>query len=193
MNFGINIANLRKKNNFSQEELAEMVGVTRQTISKWELGETTPDINQAKVLSKIFNISLDKLVNNDIQNMLIERVSNTERLAGITIKILRRIGIFFFIFLVIIVVLFIMFIVGRASSDDYDVVGRVSITCNLDSESYLYEVEYNKNYQIINSGGDACIANHIDIEKLDDANKVMAHIDDYFKDRGGSCNTYSRK
>ena len=193
MNFGINIANLRKKNNLSQEELAEMVGVTRQTISKWELGETNPDINQAKVLSKIFNISLDELVNNDIQNMLIERVSNTERLAGITIKILRRIGIFFFIFLVIIVVLFIIFIVGRSSSDDYDVVGKMSITCNLDSESYLYEVEYNKNYQIINAGGDAWIANHIDIEKLDDANKVMAHIDDYFKDHGGSCNTYSRK
>ena len=47
MNLGQKIASLRKKNNLSQEELAERIGVTRQTISKWELEETTPDINQA--------------------------------------------------------------------------------------------------------------------------------------------------
>lgn len=59
MNLGNKIMTLRKKNNLSQEDLAEKVGVTRQTISKWELEETTPDINQAKKLSMIFNISLD--------------------------------------------------------------------------------------------------------------------------------------
>jgi transcriptional regulator with XRE-family HTH domain len=56
MNLGNKIIELRKKNNLSQEELAEKVGVTRQTISKWELEETSPDIKQAKNLSKIFNI-----------------------------------------------------------------------------------------------------------------------------------------
>ena len=59
MNLGNKIMTLRKKNNLSQEDLAEKVGVTRQTISKWELEETTPDINQARKLSMIFNISLD--------------------------------------------------------------------------------------------------------------------------------------
>lgn len=82
MNLGNKIMTLRKKNNLSQEDLAEKVGVTRQTISKWELEETTPDINQAKKLSMIFNISLDELVNNDVNSILIEKVSNTERLAG---------------------------------------------------------------------------------------------------------------
>lgn len=86
MNLGEKIVSLRKKNNLSQEELAEKVGVTRQTISKWELEETTPDINQAKKLSKLFNISLDELTNNDISNILVEKVSNTEKLAGIIIK-----------------------------------------------------------------------------------------------------------
>lgn len=85
MNLGNKIMTLRKKNNLSQEDLAEKVGVTRQTISKWELEETTPDINQAKKLSMIFNISLDELVNNDVNSILIEKVSNTERLAGIII------------------------------------------------------------------------------------------------------------
>lgn len=73
MNLGEKIVSLRKKNNLSQEELAEKVGVTRQTISKWELEETTPDINQAKKLSKLFNISLDELTNNDINNILVEK------------------------------------------------------------------------------------------------------------------------
>lgn len=48
MNLGNKITELRKQINLSQEELAEKVGVTRQTISKWELEETSPDINQAK-------------------------------------------------------------------------------------------------------------------------------------------------
>ena len=77
MNLGNKISSLRKKNSLSQEELAEKVGVTRQTISKWELEETTPDINQAKMLSKIFKVSLDELCNNDINNILVEKVSNT--------------------------------------------------------------------------------------------------------------------
>ena len=73
MNLGNKIVSLRKKNNLSQEELAEKVGVTRQTISKWELEETAPDINHAKTLSKIFNVSLDELTNNNINSILTEK------------------------------------------------------------------------------------------------------------------------
>ena len=79
MNLGNKIVSLRKKNNLSQEELAEKVGVTRQTISKWELEETAPDINQAKTLSKIFNVSLDELTNNNINSILTEKISNTAK------------------------------------------------------------------------------------------------------------------
>ena len=48
MEIGNKILELRKKANLSQEQLAEKINVTRQTISKWELNETTPDIKQAK-------------------------------------------------------------------------------------------------------------------------------------------------
>ena len=85
MEIGNKILELRKKNNLSQEALAEKIGVTRQTISKWELGETAPDIKQAKELSKVFNVSLDELTDNDIKNVLEAKVSNTEKLAGIII------------------------------------------------------------------------------------------------------------
>ena len=64
MDFGKKIQELRKKNNLSQEDLAEKVGVARQTISKWELEETAPDLKQSKELSKIFGVSLDELIDN---------------------------------------------------------------------------------------------------------------------------------
>ena len=109
MSFGTKISELRKKEKLSQEALAEKLNVTRQTISNWELDETTPDINQAKELSKIFKISIDELVGNDVQNVLVEKVSNTEKLAGMTIKIIKFIGIAFAVMLVIDIITFIVF------------------------------------------------------------------------------------
>ncbi len=66
MNFGKRLQELRKKNNLSQEELAEKIGVARQTISKWELGETAPDLKESKKLSLIFKVSLDELTDNKV-------------------------------------------------------------------------------------------------------------------------------
>ena len=86
------------------------MNVTRQTISKWELNETTPDIKQAKELSKIFKISLDELTNNDINNLVIEKISNTEKLAGLVFRTLKYIGICFLVMLVIDVIAFIIFL-----------------------------------------------------------------------------------
>ena len=186
MNLGKKIAELRKKNNLSQEELAEKVGVARQTISKWEIGDTTPDINQVKIISKISNISIDELVDNDINNVIVEKVSNTEKLAGITIKILKVFGIMLIVFITLIFLFVIIFMVDMPRND-YDIVGRTKVSCNLDNEKYVYEAEYTKNYQVINSGGDAYIMNHTDIESYEDVNKIVAHIEDYFNDHGGKC------
>lgn len=186
MNLGKKIAELRKKNNLSQEELAEKVGVARQMISKWEIGDTTPDINQVKIISKIFNISIDELVDNDINNVIVEKVSNTEKLAGITIKILKVFGIMLIVFITLIFLFVIIFMVDMPRND-YDIVGTTKVSCNLDNEKYVYEAQYNKNYQVINSGGDAYIMNHTDIESYEDVNKIVAHIEDYFKDHGGKC------
>ena len=77
MQIGNRILELRKQNNLSQEQLAEKMGVARQTISKWELGETSPDLEQSKQLSKIFNFSLKNLTNNDIKNILISKTNRT--------------------------------------------------------------------------------------------------------------------
>ena len=53
MSLGKNLSKYRKMNNFSQEELAFQVGVSRQTISKWEQDEVVPNVNQVKRLSLI--------------------------------------------------------------------------------------------------------------------------------------------
>ena len=56
------IIQLRKKCGWSQEELAEKVNVSRQTLSKWETGESVPDIEKCKLLAEIFRVTLDDLV-----------------------------------------------------------------------------------------------------------------------------------
>ena len=97
MKLGDNILKLRKDCKLSQEQLAEKVDVTRQTISNWELGETSPNPEQLKLLSKALNVSIDELLNNDIKQVLVEKVNNTEKLAEIIIKILKVLGIIFIV------------------------------------------------------------------------------------------------
>lgn len=62
----IDIANrlyeLRKKSNFSQEELAEKIGVSRQAVSKWERAEASPDTDNLILLSKLYGVSMDELL-----------------------------------------------------------------------------------------------------------------------------------
>ena len=72
MSLGNSLFSARKKSALSQEEVAEKLGVSRQTISKWELDETLPDIRQSKELSVLYHITLDELVNFDIEVKEIE-------------------------------------------------------------------------------------------------------------------------
>ena len=67
MQVGERILKLRKENNISQEELGFKINVSRQTISKWENNETSPDLNNLKSLAKIFNVSTDYLINGNKQ------------------------------------------------------------------------------------------------------------------------------
>lgn len=65
MTFNENLIRLRKAKGLSQEKLGNEINVARQTVSKWELGETTPEMNKLIELSKIFEISVDELIGND--------------------------------------------------------------------------------------------------------------------------------
>ena len=56
------LKNLREKNNLTQEQLAERVQVTRQAVSRWETGETIPSTETLKLLSKLFDVSINTLL-----------------------------------------------------------------------------------------------------------------------------------
>ncbi len=86
MKLGKNIAIFRKGQNLSQEELGELMDVSRQTISNWELGETTPTSEQVIMLSKIFKITTDELLGLDSKDIIVERMSGTEKLVKKNIK-----------------------------------------------------------------------------------------------------------
>ena len=66
MDFNNKLYELRKQKGFSQEELANRLNVSRQTISKWEVGESTPDMENLVAISELFEISLDELVLNKV-------------------------------------------------------------------------------------------------------------------------------
>ncbi|MBQ7065286.1 MAG: helix-turn-helix transcriptional regulator [Lachnospiraceae bacterium] len=102
MEFSSKLYELRKTKGLSQEELANKLNVSRQTVSKWELGDSTPDMEKLTAISDLFEISLDELVlgkvstsgdtsskTEDILNVLEEKVLTTEnkKKAGKGLKI----------------------------------------------------------------------------------------------------------
>ena len=72
MQLGNSLASARKKSGFSQEEVAERLGVSRQMISKWESSETLPDIRQSKQLAVLYHLTLDALIDFDLDQQEIE-------------------------------------------------------------------------------------------------------------------------
>ena len=110
MNLGNNLFQARKRAGLSQEQVAEKLGVARQTISKWELGETTPEMDKLIIMSELYNITLDELMKEENEGKVVNDPNNTnsQKLAGMTIKILKGIGIF--ILIVAILYVFLMII-----------------------------------------------------------------------------------
>ena len=193
MEIGNKILELRKKNNLSQEQLAEKMKVARQTISKWELGETSPDIKQAKELSKIFNVSLDELVDNDIKDLVIEKVSNTEKLAGMILKIIK---IFLIIIPIGIVLIFLLAFLFRFAVNSEDTGREIeeNIYCKLYGEEHGYSITYQElTGRPIAQGGDSYFYDILDLGKYDDAHQIFNVINDYVKKNGGTCEMIKEK
>lgn len=68
MNFSDKIISLRKKNGWSQEELAERLGVTRQSVSKWESAQSQPDLSKIIQMSELFSVTTDYLLKDGVQD-----------------------------------------------------------------------------------------------------------------------------
>lgn len=79
MKFYEKLITLRKKALLSQEQLAERLNVTRQTISKWELGQSKPDMDKLKEISKLFEIDIETLTNDEISLENVNNINNVKK------------------------------------------------------------------------------------------------------------------
>lgn len=132
MELGNKIIKLRKKEKMSQERLAEHLGVTRQTISNWELNVTKPDVSQIKKLSKVFNTSIDELLDNDVRDIVEKKISNTERISNKTARTMKIICLtLYFIILSILTGIIMYYCTKKDFTNDYQPV----IVCTLEEDA----------------------------------------------------------
>ena len=117
MNFNEKLIKLRKERGLSQEVLGAAVGVSRQTISKWELAQSYPDFQKLVLLSDYFKISLDTLVKDiDVEDvrdknlnekqlsMIYKDITTAKKTVGTVVNIfcaIAIIGVIFFVLLII--------------------------------------------------------------------------------------------
>lgn len=83
---GTKLADLRKRNGYSQEALAEKMGISRQAVSKWERGESTPDTDTLIELARLYSVSLDTLVGNEPEEKAEEKTVHKKEKAPKTKK-----------------------------------------------------------------------------------------------------------
>jgi len=188
MELGNKILELRKKEKLSQEQLAEKVKVTRQTISKWELEETTPDIKQAKELSKLFNISLDELVGNSKDDILYEKVTKTEDNSNMILKILKVTGITIgiLLFLLLVTIVGIVFFANYFKSEPTG--AGVGTYCEYNGTTMYYEVmEDFKNKELFFNTKDIEIMKKFNEKDYSTSEEMLDAIVDYIESIGGTC------
>lgn len=81
---GMNLKYFRKQGGLSQEELAEKIDVSRQSVAKWESGETLPDIIKCRELANLFGTTIDNLINYSFENeKLVESEADGKYVFGI--------------------------------------------------------------------------------------------------------------
>ena len=180
MDLGNKILKLRKEKGYSQEELAEKLDVTRQTISNWELGSTQPNPEQLKGLSKILNVSIDELLDNDIKGVIVEKVSNTEKLAGIILIIL---------YVVLMFVALITFMAFRKESTDSvdNNVASATLNCSIEEQEYTITIGDGEYFNCPECSSDMQIYLK-DITDWANIDHSVENIENYFSENGGTCN-----
>ena len=138
---GNKLVKLRKENKLSQDSLADKLGITRQTISNWELNITKPDIVQIKNISEIFNISIDELLDNNTKDIIEKKISNTEKLTNKTNKYIKITLItLYFIILIFLIIITIYFFNKKDFTNDY----QTSFRCN--NNKIIYDVSIDNYY-----------------------------------------------
>ena len=170
---GKKIYEYRKKEQISQEELAERVGVTRQTISNWELNETIPDIEQAKKVSQILGISLDELTGNKTEYIMLKKITKNEHSTKSLLKITGiTLGISIFFLLIIIGVMIAILNYFKATPAGQQLI----FECKINEETTYYEINSDMDNKITSFNTSNPDLQNIDITKYQGASKLQAYL-----------------
>ena len=89
-NFSNKLTELRKKKGYSQEELAEKLGLSRQAISKWERGESSPDMENIVQLTKIYDLSFDELLSTSEYKVDIDTVNKEKEIVIKYVEVVKK-------------------------------------------------------------------------------------------------------
>lgn len=185
---GEKIISERKKCKLSQEDLAEKLGITRQTISNWELNETSPDLKQASKLCDIFNISLDELTGKE--NAILTKLDKTESNSKLIIKLVKTVGITLgtLIFILLCIVSIYIYSINYYTAEP-TATGEGKI-CYYNGKISDYTVmKNNSDGSLSYDVGDINIMNDLDLYnvKKGEPKEILEKIVKYIKDNGGTC------
>lgn len=185
---GEKIISERKKCKLSQEDLAEKLGITRQTISNWELNETSPDLKQASKLCDIFNISLDELTGKE--NAILTKLDKTESNSKLIIKLVKTVGITLgtLIFILLCIVSIYIYSTNYYTAEP-TATGEGKI-CYYNGKISDYTVmKNNSDGSLSYDIGDINIMNDLDLYnvKKGEPKEILEKIVKYIKDNGGTC------
>ncbi len=185
---GEKIISERKKCKLSQEDLAEKLGITRQTISNWELNETSPDLKQASKLCDIFNISLDELTGKE--NAILTRLDKTESNSKLIIKLVKTVGITLGTLIFILLCIVSIYIYSTNYYTAEPTATGEGRFCYYNGKISNYTVmKNNSDGSLSYDVGDINIINDLDLYniKTGDPKEVLEKIVKYIKDNGGTC------
>lgn len=185
---GEKIISERKKCKLSQEDLAEKLGITRLTISNWELNETSPDLKQASKLCDIFNLSLDELTGKE--NAILTKLDKTESNSKLIIKLVKTVGITLgtLIFILLCIVSIYIYSTNYYTAEP-TATGEGKI-CYYNGKISDYTVmKNNSDGSLSYDVGDINIMNDLDLYnvKKGEPKEILEKIVKYIKDNGGIC------
>lgn len=185
---GEKIISERKKCKLSQEDLAEKLGITRQTISNWELNETSPDLKQASKLCDIFNISLDELTGKE--NAILTRLDKTENNSKLIIKLVKTVGITLGTLIFILLCIVSIYIYSTNYYTAEPTATGEGRFCYYNGKISNYTVmKNNSDGSLSYDIGDINIMNDLDLYnvKKGEPKEILEKIVKYIKDNGGTC------
>ncbi len=187
--FNEKIKALRTRKGMSQESLAQQLHVVRQTISKWEKGLSVPDTDMLRRMAELFEVSVGELLDEPIEEKDVKEIAIQLALLNQQITARNRRWRKFFVGVLIgLPVAFVLYLLLLISVRMFQVpenLTTVELSCTLDGEVYSYEITYDDQYRIHIAGGDAWIANRVQVERYNDATVLIAQIEDFFYLRGG--------